>query len=111
MHFSVYGFVPILLAGALLGVIYYLTGSIWCSILGHTLHNGIQIIMEYYSQHNAAAKTMMESNQLPWYLPLGGFVLFLISFLLLLKNKTPLPADWASDYSAEELNNNNPETV
>ena len=34
-HFSVYSFLSIFLAGALLGTIYYLTGSMWCNILCH----------------------------------------------------------------------------
>ena len=102
-HFTAYGFFPILFAGILLGLIYYLTGSIVCSMLFHLLNNGLQIILMYVAKDNAQLKSLVDSNSLPVYLPIAGLIVFGISFYLLWKNRTPLPADWASDFTEAEL--------
>ena len=102
-HSNVYGYLSIFLAGVLLAVIYNLTGSIWCSIIGHLFFNGTQIILSYMGNHNAAVKTLMTGNSVPAYLVAAGAVVFAISFYLLLKNKTPLPNNWSDNYTPEEL--------
>lgn len=103
IHFSAYGFFPILFAGILLGLIYYWTRSIVCSMLFHLLNNGLQIVLMYMAQDNTHVKALISTNSLPVYLPIAGFLVFAISFYLLWKNRTPLPADWAADFTQEEL--------
>ncbi len=98
VHFNIYGFVSIFLAGILLAVIYNLTGSLWCSILAHLFFNGFQIILSYTSNNSPALKAYMENTNIPNYLVVSGLILFCISFYLLLKNKTPLPLDWTNDF-------------
>jgi uncharacterized protein len=105
-HTNIYGYVSIFLAGVLLAVIYYLTRSIWCSILAHLFFNGTQIILAYWSNTNAAAKAFLENNSVPVYYVVGGAVVFGVSFYLLLKNKTPLPDNWTDDFTAAELSRN-----
>lgn len=102
-HTNIYGFLSIFIAGILLAVIYNLTGSLWCSILAHLSFNGFQIILSYIGNSNATIKTYLESNSVPLYLVGAGAVIFGISFYLLLKNKTPLLANWSDDYTLEEL--------
>lgn len=102
-HFTAYGFFPILFAGILLGLIYYWTRSIVCSMVFHLLNNGLQIVMMYLAKDNTHVKALIDSNSLPIFLPIAGFIIFLISFYLLWKNRTPLPADWAADFTQEEL--------
>jgi uncharacterized protein len=103
LHYNVYGFISIFLAGVLLGVIYYLTQSLWCNILAHMIHNGLQIAILYFGKDNKAVQTAIEHNQIPvWFTLLAG-VVFMGSLAMLLKNKTPLPPDWAEDFSPEEL--------
>ncbi len=102
-HSNIYGYLSIFLAGILLAVIYNLTGSIWCSILGHLFFNGSQIILSYMGTHNAAVKTYMGANSLPLYLVAGGAAVFGMSFYLLLKTKTPLPANWSDNFTIDEL--------
>lgn len=97
-HSSVYGFIPIFLAGVLLAVIYNLTGSLWCSILAHLFFNGTQIILSYASNTNAQIKTFMHNTSIPGYYVAAGAAVFAISFYLLLKTKTPLPSNWAEDF-------------
>jgi membrane protease YdiL (CAAX protease family) len=105
-HANIYGFLSIFLAGVLLAVIYYLTGSLLCSMLGHLLNNGLQIIAVYLAATHPAIKAMMDSNSLPAYVPVIGIAVFAISFYFLWKTKTPLPPDWANDYTAKELSEN-----
>jgi membrane protease YdiL (CAAX protease family) len=102
-HSNIYGLLSIFFAGILLAVIYNLTGSLWCSIVGHLFFNGIQVILSYAGNNNTAVKAFMSSDFIPWYLVVGGAVIFAGSFYLLLKNKTPLPPDWAEDFTQVEL--------
>ncbi len=102
MHSNVYGMPAIFFDGIVLGLIYYWTGSLWCSILAHFINNGLQVILMYASKNNATLQAMNESNDLPWYLPVIGAVVFASSLYLLWKNRTPLPADWTDDFAGEE---------
>ncbi len=45
MHFSVYEFIPIFLAGVLLALIYYFSQSLKLSIIVHFINNGMQVVM------------------------------------------------------------------
>lgn len=45
MHFSVYEFIPIFLAGVLLALIYYYSQSLILSIIVHFINNGMQVVM------------------------------------------------------------------
>jgi membrane protease YdiL (CAAX protease family) len=102
LHSSVYGFPSILMAGVLLGLIYYLTGSLWCCILAHLLNNGLQIILVYLSQGTPALKKAAETDQLPWLVVLMAMVLFIFALRRLWQERTPLPPDWTSDYMPDE---------
>jgi membrane protease YdiL (CAAX protease family) len=102
LHSSVYGFPSILMAGVLLGLIYYLTGSLWCCILAHLLNNGLQIILVYLSQGTPALKKAAETDQLPWLVVLMAMVLFIFALRRLWQERTPLPPDWTADYLPDE---------
>ena len=101
-HTNIYGYLSIFLAGVLLGVIYNLTGSLWCSIIAHMFFNGFQVILAYAGNSSPAVKTFLNSNDVPIYLVISGAILFSVSFYLLLKNKTPLPLDWTDDFPPSE---------
>jgi len=101
-HTNIYGYASIFLAGLLLAVIYYLTGSLWCSILAHLFFNGTQIVLTYMSNTNIALKNFLGGNSLPAYLPIAGAIIFAISFYLLYKTRTPLQSGWEDDYSPAE---------
>jgi len=106
VHGNVFGGASIFLAGILLAMIYFLTGSIYCSILGHLLNNGLQIILLYAGRNNATIQAIEKSEQLPAAVPVVGLVLFLVSLFLLLRHKTPLPRSWSDDYTKAELSEN-----
>jgi membrane protease YdiL (CAAX protease family) len=103
VHGNAYGVLSIFLAGVVLAVIYYLTGSIWLSILAHMLNNGMQVALIYFLGDNEVVKTANENEQLPLSIVLTGAVIFIVALLLLIKNKTPLPPNWADDYTEQEL--------
>ena len=98
MHISPYGFVFIFAAGALLACIYWLTGSLWCSIWAHFLFNGIQIILIFLSRQDASLKAAAEGNQFSPYLLVAGLLVFVVCLYGLVKMKTPLPKDWSDDF-------------
>lgn len=102
-HSSGYEFISIFLMGILLGLIYYWTKSILCSMLFHFLNNGVQVALSYAAQGNAQIDKAINENTVPIFTLLGAGAIFLISFYLLWKNRTPLPADWAVDFTQEEL--------
>lgn len=103
MHSNIYGLPSIFIAGVLLGYFYYLTGSIWNSILAHIFYNGLQIIAVYLSSTNATIAAINDSNHVPVIWTLIGTAISILSFYTLWKIRTPLPEDWAEDYTKEEL--------
>jgi len=103
IHFHPYGLPAIFLAGVLLALVYWWTGSLWLAILAHFVHNGTQAFLIYYAKNNPALKGVVESNELPVWLVGAGLVLFLAMFYLLYKNRTPLPAGWYRDFTAAEI--------
>ncbi|MNS27032.1 CAAX amino terminal protease self- immunity [compost metagenome] len=66
-HASIYNFLPITLAGIVLGLIYHRTGNIWYAILLHFLNNGIQVLQAFWVSRNP----QLEEEQLPVYLIIG----------------------------------------
>jgi membrane protease YdiL (CAAX protease family) len=105
-HSNIYGYLSIFLAGVLLAVIYNLTGSLWCSILGHFVFNGLQVIIVYLGSSNTAARSFAANDTLPYYYVVAGALVFCIAFYLLLKTRTPLPYNWANDFTREENKDN-----
>ena len=49
IHFQFYGFFPRMFLGILLGYMFYITGSLWTSILMHFVNNGSAVILYYLS--------------------------------------------------------------
>ena len=47
IHFQFYGFLPRMFLGVLLGYMFYITGSLWTSILMHFLNNGTAVVLYY----------------------------------------------------------------
>lgn len=47
IHMQFYGFIPRMLLGAMLGYLYYWSGSLWLSIWAHFVNNGFAVLMSY----------------------------------------------------------------
>lgn len=101
VHYNPVGLFAIFFAAVLLGGIYYLTGSIYMSMLAHFLNNGVQVFLMYLGNYNASVKAFADSDRMPLYFPVAGALVFAGGFYLLWKNRTPLPDDWSDDFKGE----------
>jgi membrane protease YdiL (CAAX protease family) len=99
IHFDAYGFFPIFLSGVLLGTVYYLSGSLWCSMFAHALHNSLQVALMYIARNNVHIRAIIDGNAVPLFILAPAVILFAGGFYLLWKNKTPLPENWANDFN------------
>lgn len=52
VHFEFYGFIPRIVLGFMLGYMYYLSGSIWSSILMHLVNNSTIVVLFYLNFNN-----------------------------------------------------------
>lgn len=92
-HASIYDFLPITLAGFVLGWLYFTTGNLWLSILAHFIHNGLQVIIIYFSQ----IEDMSIIDQNPVYSILSFCIFTVIGIYSIRKiknNHTALPKNW-----------------
>jgi membrane protease YdiL (CAAX protease family) len=97
IHFNPYGFVFIFIAGCMLALIYYLTGSLLCSMLAHFIYNGTQVAVAMLTEQTAPMSAA-EADLPSWPLVLGGLILFLACFYALIRTQRPLPPYWSQDY-------------
>ena len=49
IHFQFYGFLPRMLLGILMGYMFYITNSLWTSMLMHFVNNGASVVLYYLS--------------------------------------------------------------
>lgn len=93
-HANYYGMLSIFLAGVVLAVIYYLTGSIVNGMLAHIFFNGAQIVATY------AGLTGNDSSSPAniWLWAAAGAVVFTGAMYLLWKTRTPLADNWYKDF-------------
>lgn len=101
IHFNPHGFVFIFVAGCVLAFIYFLTGSLLCSMWAHLIYNGSQVIAIFFSQKSQPAMQVAQGENLPAIYPLAGLAMFVLCFYFLVKKQTPLPADWSDDFKGE----------
>jgi membrane protease YdiL (CAAX protease family) len=77
IHFQFLGFLPRFLIGAVLGYLFYWSGSIWLAILVHFVNNATAVIVYYLFQHGKIFHTTDE-------LGTGAFSLTELLFSILL---------------------------
>ncbi|MBS1735769.1 MAG: CPBP family intramembrane metalloprotease [Bacteroidetes bacterium] len=78
IHLSYYGFFVRAALGAILGLIFYYTGSLWLSILVHFLYNGIQVTGLYLT--SGSIKKVPKDIEQSFPLWLGLAALFILVF-------------------------------
>lgn len=86
-HMEFTAFLPRFALGVLLGIAYWYTGSLWVSILGHTIFNVASIIGMYY---NVAVESVAASNQNLALIISGVISLIIVVFLVRALIKTSL---------------------
>lgn len=88
IHASYFGFLPRVVLGVVLGLIYYLTSNLWLAILMHFLNNAVVVIQIYvYTQMGKPIKEAMDESMPIWYGLLG--LIIVIPTLLFLKKERP----------------------
>lgn len=76
IHFQFYGFLPRMFLGILLGYMFYITGSLWTSILMHFLNNGTAVVL-YYLSHKGIIDVDVDhfgQMQNPWLIAASAAV-------------------------------------
>lgn len=68
VHFSYYGFLSRVFLGAILGIIYQLSGKLWLSIIGHFINNAlaITVLYIYKTQGKSLDDALAETNDSYW---------------------------------------------
>lgn len=83
-HASWYGFLPRVMLGIVLGLIFHYTGSLWLCIIAHFLNNILALtVLYYYSQQGKTMDDMAKQNP-SWVLGLVAVpvVIALVMFLI-----------------------------
>ncbi len=90
LHIQVFKIVPMILLGALFGYVYYLSGSLWITIIMHFINNSIAVIIDHLEEPHTGGNLML-NDQAWYYIALS---IALIAFLLFsLKKYNPNPPD------------------
>lgn len=80
IHFQFYGFLPRMFLGLLLGYMFYVSGSLWTSILMHFVNNGTAVLL-YYLNNKGVVNIDPEtfgSTQYPWLISISFVVTTLL---------------------------------
>ena len=94
IHGQFQGFLPRFFLGALLGAVYWYSGSLWVSILAHFFLNGIQVVaVIYYPQY------VNENPSVPVYTALISLVL-VVGLLLWMRRQSTVT--YAQEYPIAE---------
>jgi membrane protease YdiL (CAAX protease family) len=99
IHMKIYSFPSLMLAGVLLGYIYYYTGSLWLSILAHFLNNGVQITIAFLAKRGDLPASWSTMESFPLLVIAACVALVVAAFWWLRKKATPLPPDWNNDFA------------
>ena len=85
IHFSWYGFIPRVALGMVLGYIFYYTGNLWYSIIGHFFNNALMVSILYW-QYTKDKKIDMEvGDSAPWWAGLISAAILIGLFIFLKK--------------------------
>ena len=81
IHFQMYGFIPRMILGALLGYLMMWSGSIWVPVIAHFTNNAMAVITSGFGQTNEQLKKLEDIGKAEtfWY----GIVSLLITILII----------------------------
>jgi len=106
VHFSFYGFLPRLVLGVVLGLIYHYTGSLWLCILAHFSNNAMAVTQYYYNSDQVIKE--MTQNKPPLSLVYVGLLAIpvMIVLLVILKRISKQPEE--AKFSFEDVRDKAP---
>lgn len=90
IHFSWYGFLPRITLGIVLGAIFYLSGNVWYSIIGHFFNNALMVTVLYVQYLKDKKIDLEVGESAPWWagvLGAAALVGFIILFRRMLATK------------------------
>ncbi len=87
IHFSWYGFIPRVALGMVLGTIFYYTGNLWYSIIGHFFNNALMVTILYYQYMKEKKIDMEVGESAPWWAGVISAAV-MIALLVLLKRES-----------------------
>lgn len=85
VHFSWYGFIPRVALGMVLGYIFYYTGNLWYSIIGHFFNNALMVTILYYQYMKEKKIDMEVGETAPWWAGVISAAVLIGLFILLKK--------------------------
>ena len=81
IHFQFFGFLPRMFLGILLGYMFYISGSLWTSILMHFVNNGLIVVL-YYLNNKGIVNVDVEHFGEDW--SIGVFVVSAVATVALI---------------------------
>lgn len=103
VHGTPYNLVSIAIAGALLCLVYYWSGSLVTGMIAHMVYNGSQIYLSYVAKSDESLKALTKSNHMPPAILITGIIVFAVSIFALWKTRNTLPANWSANFTPEEI--------
>ncbi len=103
-HFQFYGFVPRLVLGILLGVVYWYSGSLWVAILAHFVYDALLIVMVYMNPGLMNEDTVVKAPNIA----LMGAVSFALVVLLVIWMKKRSAVTFEKVYAMDGPVKNHP---
>jgi len=88
VHFQMYGFIPRMILGALLGYLIVWSKSLWLPIIAHFINNAMAVLVSFFGRNNAEVKALEDVGKASTYvygifsLILSLFIFAMIYFLL-----------------------------
>lgn len=76
IHFQFYGFLPRMILGIVFGYLTVWTGSLWYAILGHFIHNGLQVTLLYLHQQKIIPFNVESAESINPFIALATTALF-----------------------------------
>lgn len=107
VHGTPYNLVSIAIAGALLCLVYYWSGSLVTGMIAHMVYNGSQIYLSYVAKSDELLKALTKSNHMPPAILIAGIVVFAVSIFAFWKTRNTLPANWSANFTPEEIQEQN----
>jgi membrane protease YdiL (CAAX protease family) len=99
VHGQFLGFLPRWILGIILGYLYWYSGSLFTSMLGHFVFNSFQVILIYYGKMDIN----QSGNVSEWFLTLTGIAALLAVSALLLYMRRISVASYARIYETTQL--------
>ncbi len=78
IHLQFEGFVARMILGALLGYLYYFSGSIWVAVFAHFVNNAVQVLVSYFWADELLGTDITEPEQVPFTMAIVSLILVII---------------------------------